>query len=96
MGTRESSLNDSVPTPDPAEHAEAERQRRFDDADKYEKIMETAASIAVAALTTVFITWRFSVNFLGALVIGFLCGCLVYAIFGWEHEKRRNRRLNRS
>jgi hypothetical protein len=72
-----------------------ERQRRFDDADRYERIMETVASIVGGVLTTAFLIWRFSMNALGALVIGFLWGGLIYGICGWEHKKRRRRRRDR-
>jgi hypothetical protein len=86
---------ESAPTPDPAEHAETKRQRRFDDFDRYDGMMGTAASIVVGALTVAFLMWRFSFSFFGALVIGFLWGGLIYAVCGWEREKRRNRRLER-
>jgi hypothetical protein len=83
-----------LPAFDLAERAEAERQRHFDNADRYETIMATAGSVIAGAVATVLIMWQFSASFFGALVIGLLWSGLIYAVCGWEREKRRNQRVD--
>jgi hypothetical protein len=88
---------DPIPPPPPTDEqaAEQERQSRREAFDRSEDRMGIFGAIAVFALTVFTVRFWFG-SFLGGLVLGLLWAGLVYAVAGWQTEKRRHQRTLRA